>query len=337
MPGGGGGTPQAQEQSQESTSTTVTEPDPFLRGIQQQFLQSFPKIKGKNVAPLAPQSLLANTLATQFATDPSSFSSQQLADLGEQFATSPLVANTVGGNLQTLNTLSNVNNLDPRSNPFTAAAADVANRQTISTLRNQVLPSIRDSAVSAGQFGGSRQGVAEGLALTGASQAIADTTTRAFFDQFNQNANRAITATQVANQVLTIPPNLLSNAINNRNAANQQAMQMLDVLDKSGQQLQQQAQNEIDGEVRKWMMNNQFPLQVVSAVGGLTAGGTSTTTSSASGTTVGPPVPAVSPIQGALGGAMAGAGIASMLPASMATMNPWIIGGTAALGLLSSL
>lgn len=329
--GGGGGSGTVQEVD----TTTTTTPDPFLREIQQRFLSSFPTYpSGALVAPLAPPSLLANRMVSSFATDPRTYSSTPLADASAAYATSPVVSETVGNQLRTLNTISSAENLDPRSNPFTAAAADAANRQTVGTLVNDVFPRIRDSSVSAGQFGGSRQAISEANAVAGAAQAIADTTSKYFFGQYNQNVANAISAAAQTPATLLLPQTAISGAINDRNAANQQALMAIDALDKAGLQLQGQAQNEIDAEIQKFLFNNTFPLEVLRSVGGLTAGGTVHQT----GTTTGP-LPGISPLQGAVGGGLAGLSLGSTLSGSAMMSShalPWLAVGGAALGLFSS-
>ena len=54
--------------------------------------------------------------------------------------------------------------LFPESNPALAAATDAAIRPLIETFEERVLPAVRSEALLAGGVGGSRQGIAEGLA-----------------------------------------------------------------------------------------------------------------------------------------------------------------------------
>lgn len=75
------------------------------------------------------------------------------------------------------------------------------------TLQRNILPGIRGNAIASGQYGGSRQGIAEGLALsdlskqaTNAAQAFGlgntAATTGALANVFNQGQDRALSATQ---------------------------------------------------------------------------------------------------------------------------------------------
>lgn len=55
--------------------------------------------------------------------------------------------------------------LSPDSNPYLKQTADAAVGSLADTLNNEVLPNIRRGATSAGQYGSTRQGIAEGLAI----------------------------------------------------------------------------------------------------------------------------------------------------------------------------
>lgn len=75
------------------------------------------------------------------------------------------------------------------------------------TLQRNILPSIRGGAIASGQYGGSRQGIAEGLAMsdltkqaTNAAQAFGlgntAATTGAYANAFNQGQDRSLSALQ---------------------------------------------------------------------------------------------------------------------------------------------
>ena len=65
--------------------------------------------------------------------------------------------------------------LFPDTNPALGRTIEASTQPIIDQLLQQALPRIRSEATSAGQFGGSRQGIAEGLATTGAARAVGDT------------------------------------------------------------------------------------------------------------------------------------------------------------------
>jgi len=64
--------------------------------------------------------------------------------------------------------------LFPETNPALRGTIEAAIRPISETLLTDTLPGIRSEFVNAGQYGGSRQGIAEGLAFRGAEQAAAD-------------------------------------------------------------------------------------------------------------------------------------------------------------------
>ena len=65
--------------------------------------------------------------------------------------------------------------LDPSTNPYMAKTIEAGVRPIREQLLEKALPSIRSGAVGAGQFGSSRQGIAEGQAIRGAETAAGDT------------------------------------------------------------------------------------------------------------------------------------------------------------------
>lgn len=75
--------------------------------------------------------------------------------------------------------------LDPNSNPGLRGAIDAAVRPIVGTLNQSTLPALRGNAVAAGGYGGSRQGIAEGLAVQGAQQAIGDASSKLAFEGYN--------------------------------------------------------------------------------------------------------------------------------------------------------
>lgn len=64
--------------------------------------------------------------------------------------------------------------LRPESNPALQGAIEAASRPTIENFNNSILPGLKSDAISAGGFGGTRQGIGEGLAAQGATQTIGD-------------------------------------------------------------------------------------------------------------------------------------------------------------------
>jgi hypothetical protein len=59
-------------------------------------------------------------------------------------------------------------------NPYMKAQADAMTQQVAQNFNQQIMPSIRRGSMATGGFGGSRQGIAEGMATQGAQQALSN-------------------------------------------------------------------------------------------------------------------------------------------------------------------
>jgi hypothetical protein len=86
------------------------------------------------------------------------------------------------------------NALDITKNPGLQGNIDAATRPITQALTEQALPAIRDSAERSGNFGSSRQGIAEGLASGRASQAIGDATSGIVSKAYDTNVNAQLKA-----------------------------------------------------------------------------------------------------------------------------------------------
>ena len=72
------------------------------------------------------------------------------------------------------------------NNPFLEQSAQSAIRPIFENLQRNVLPGIGSEAIGAGQYGGSRQGIAEGLAAQGALQSAGDVTGNMYSNAYGQ-------------------------------------------------------------------------------------------------------------------------------------------------------
>ena len=142
-------------------------------------------------------------------------------------------------------------------------------------LRKASLSSINDQATQAGAFGGSRQGVAQGVALSGIANDQANQTYGAFNDAMGR-------ASQAANLGF---------------GANQE-------LGNVGQYLTGINQSRLSAAYNQWLMGQQYPYQQLNAMEGAT-GPYGTTASQSQQRNVG---------SGVLGGAATGAAIGSVIP-----------------------
>lgn len=196
--------------------------------------------------------------------------------------------------------------LDVSKNQYFDPAAKAAAKPITQALMEQELPGLRNAAASSGNFGSSRQGIAEALATQRANQAIGDTTGKMAMEAYGQGLNAYQNALGMAPQV--------------------QGMQTAGALTQSGvgdvRQGQQQA--EIDQQVQNQMFNQQAPMQQASDLLGLTQaipGGTNVTAG---------PAPHTSLLSGITGGLTLGSALTPFLGAA----GP-LVGG--AIGGISSL
>ncbi len=207
--GGGGG----------DTTTTTTQKlgkeqkalfnlaKPGIEGIITDPPELFP---GSQVAPFTPLQLAGQQAA--------------VATAGEQIA--PLASTALGGAQQLqgfglpvgltgataaigglqpadafLNFLLSGQALSPDTNPFLAATAEAAIRPLEQSFQQSILPGIRSEALEAGQFGSSRQGIAEGIAGQELLAQQGDISSRIFSQGFSDvlgAATQALGTTQGA-------------------------------------------------------------------------------------------------------------------------------------------
>jgi hypothetical protein len=194
--------------------------------------------------------------------------------------------------------------LFPESNPALQGYINAATRPIGEQLTQVALPAIRGSSRETGTFGGSRQGIAEGLASQGASRAIGDTTSRIASTGYGQGL-------EAQGKALALLPQT-------------QGAQLAPALTTSGVgDVRQQLLREILGEkANRFTYEETLPLlmgrDLAGLVAGLPGGGTTTMAS-------GPPAPPA--WMRGLGGAASGASMGSML-------GPW---GTVAGGGIGAL
>lgn len=97
---------------------------------------------------------------------------------------------------------------NPASNPHLQGAIDASTRPIVQNYQETVLPGIRNDAVASGNFGSSRQGVAEGIAARGMSNAVGDTASRVVQGQYGTNIEAQLKAMGLApsvQQAQTVP------------------------------------------------------------------------------------------------------------------------------------
>jgi hypothetical protein len=93
---------------------------------------------------------------------------------------------------------------DVMNNPMLAQAAQGAIRPVAEQLTEQILPNIRGGAVQTGQYGGSRQGLAEGTAIGKATRAMGDITANMYSNAYQQGLGTVGGALSMAPQMLQL-------------------------------------------------------------------------------------------------------------------------------------
>lgn len=83
--------------------------------------------------------------------------------------------------------LNQANQLTNVNNPFLGAMGEAATRDMVRQYQEKILPGISQDAIGSGQFGGSRQAIAEGIAARGASENIADALAELYGNAYGQN------------------------------------------------------------------------------------------------------------------------------------------------------
>lgn len=283
----------SQPSSTTNTTTTTLSPE------QRQILDlAMPGVQ--QYAASVPERYQGTTIAPQNAN--------QLA--GQQAA---LGATETQGNLASAGAAANNNLLtniwDPSTNPNLQGAVDAAVRPINEQLTRTALPAIRGEAVSTGNFGSSRQGIAEGMAVQGAQQAAGDTASKLVQSQYDTNINAQLKALGLlpSTQSAQLSPAITQSGVGDVQQANSQA-----------------ALNETVGNFNYDQMAPFLQSQdLMSLLTGLPGGGTTST-----GTATGPQANRAT---GALGGAASGAALGTALMPGIGT------GVGAGLGALFSL
>jgi hypothetical protein len=164
------------------------------------------------------------------------------------------------------------------------------NRRAVTdNLMQTALPGIRDSAERSGNFGSSRQGIAEGLAIGKSNQALADANATTLNNAYNTNVESQLKAL-----------GLLPQTTNNVTTGAQTTSAVGDVRQALDQaRLSEQVGNFNYDQLAPFLQSK----EIMSLLTGL-PGGTTTTTATG---------PAKNPITGALGGAATGASLGSFL------------------------
>ena len=219
---------------------------------------------------------------------------------------------------------------NPANNAGVEAAINAATRPTWQNLVDTALPAVRGGAVTAGGYGGSRQGIAEGLATRGATQAAQDAASKIAEDEYaanlaavNARYGTNIGASEAERQADTAAETArygtdASRAATNLNAwlatyglaptLQQEALLPGYTEANVGDVQQQQTQQELNAQYANKMAPFLQSQEILSLLQGV-PGGTTVSTGN---------TPRPNPVTGALGGAATGAALGSVIPGGAA-------------------
>lgn len=193
--------------------------------------------------------------------------------------------------------------LDVNNNPAIGGAINAATRPVYEQLTRSVLPAVRSDAISSGNFGGSRQGIAEGLASQGASTAAGDISSKIASDAYGQNVKAQLAALGLLPQT--------------------QQAQLAEATTTSGvgDVRQNMAQQLLNEQVGNFNYDQYAPFlqskEIMSLLQGLPGGGTVSTGST----------PEKNKAMGALGGAASGAALGTAIMPGWGTAIGAVGGG----------
>lgn len=176
---------------------------------------------GSTIADFAP----AENLARQYLQDFASNRSSQMAEAAEEAG-----KRVLGGEF-----------LDVANNPYVQDVISRSIRPAVEELTREVLPSIRSSFINTGGFGGSKQGIAEGMAIQGAQQAVGDAASRMNLGAYSQGLQSLLSGMSLAPSI--------------------QNMGMLpaDILQAVGAQERAMEQARIDEAIARHQWNQSLP------------------------------------------------------------------------------
>ena len=244
-----------------------------------------------------PPTLLPGSQVAPF--NPNQTAAQQLL-LGATLPQSMVAGQAAGANQFLLGDV-----LDPQTNPHLRSAINAAVRPINENYLETILPGIRGEAITAGQLGGSRQGIAEGIAARGTQRQVADTAATMANQGYQSGLDamtKGLALTPQTLQGLTVP-GLTTGAVGDV----QRGM--------SQQLLDEQAYKHMYAQMAPWLAAKE-----VAAVGAGLPGGTNVSTTPN-------PVQQSNPLGQALG-------LGSLALGLIPGMQPFAAMGSAASGLM---
>lgn len=127
------------------------------------------------------------------------------------------------------------------ANPYVDQVADVVTRRINQNLTEQVLPALQSGAVASGTLGGSRQALAQGLAVQEANRELADRLAQLYAEEFNRQTR---TSLETLRSMPTVFQSLIAPGM---------------ALAGVGEQQRELEQQRINEAVARWAFEQQLP------------------------------------------------------------------------------
>lgn len=199
---------------------------------------------------------------------------------------------------------------DPTKNPALLQELNTVRQRLTENLTQNVLPTIRSGAVQAGQLGGTRQGIAEGLATKGTQQAVGDASARILNNAFNAGLQAQLGALgQTLGTIAQASDAGLSNASRALFAAPQTLQASVfpqQLVENIGQFRRNEQQAALDEATTRFFAEQLLPFQAAQEVAALAFGIPAGSVTSTAGQLK------ASGLSRGIGGALGGAGLGSV-------------------------
>lgn len=168
--------------------------------------------------------------------------------------------------------------LRPESNPALQGAIDAASRQTIDKFQNEIMPQITAAGIDSGGFGGTRQGIGEGLAARSATQAVSDIAARMGSENYQAGLGAMVQGFGAANNTMAGQQQLAGNTGNILS----QTLLPAQLTESVGAQQGAMEQAKLSEQVQKYVNQQMIPFSAAQDVAAMAfgmPGGTTTSTS----------------------------------------------------------
>lgn len=179
--------------------------------------------------------------------------------------------------------------LKAESNPYLQGAIEAASRPTIQQFQQQIMPGIQNEGIASGGYGGTRQGIAGGIAGQAAVQSLADIASKMSNENYQTGLGAMIAGQQ--NQ---------ANLLGNQSNILQQSLLPAQLKENVGMQQQMMEQAQLSEKIQKYISGQMIPFSAAQDVAAMAFGMPGGTTRS-TGTQPGNPMVGMQAAGGVLG------------------------------------